>query len=468
MEKSIAMYNNRPSTRQGGGAPAAAPDQDGSIDVAAARTFRVHELGCKVNQWEGQWLREGLEALGLEEAAADGPADLFLVNSCSVTESGGSKSRHSVRHFMRRNPAARVIVTGCYAESDRDEVAALPGVVRAFGNQEKGEIVPWVARALLGMDGELPELPRGISRFAGHTRAFVKIQDGCRDHCAFCIIPSLRSRIESRPVDEIVAEVETLVARGHKEVVLTGVHLGYFGWDRDEPRAIKDLLGRLAGLPGLQRLKLSSIEVHEIDEELVDLFAGHPVFVPHFHLPLQAGSDATLRRMRRRYNLARFREAVALLRARLDDPALTTDLIVGFPGETAADFDESMAFCAEMAFAKMHVFPYSVRRGTAAEAMPGHLPAAEIARRKKIAAELDDRMAEAYRRRHLGRIVPVLAEERAGLVPGTLTGLSDRFLRVDFPAGDELMNRIVRLRLEALDGDRLRGRLVDEVEVAGA
>ncbi len=430
--------------------------------MASARTFRVHELGCKVNQWEGQWLREGLEALGLEEARPESSADLFLVNSCSVTESGGAKSRHSVRHFMRRNPAARVIVTGCYAESDREIVESLPGVVRTFGNQEKAEIVPWIARSILNMDGELPDLPRGISRFAGHTRAFVKIQDGCRDNCAFCIIPSLRSEIESRPAAEVVAEVRRLVDRGHQEVVLTGVHLGYFGWERGEKRAVIELLERLSGIEGLRRLKVSSIEVHEIDEEMVDLFAAREVFVPHFHLPLQAGSDATLRLMRRKYNLARFRHAVSLLRAKLDDPALTTDLIVGFPGESEAEFDASMEFCAEMGFAKMHVFPYSVRRGTAAETMPGHLPAAEIVRRKKIAAELDDRMAEDYRRRFLGRIVPVLAEERAGLMPGSLTGLSDRFIRVDFAAPDEFMNRILPVRLDEIRGDRLIGSLVRE------
>ncbi|MFT7617631.1 MAG: threonylcarbamoyladenosine tRNA methylthiotransferase MtaB [Planctomycetota bacterium] len=432
--------------------------------MATPRTFRLHELGCKVNQWEGQWFREGLRALGLKEAGADESADIFVVNSCSVTESGGSKSRHSVRHFVRRNPDAKVLVTGCYAESDRDIVEALPGVVRTFGNQEKAGIVPWVARSLMGMDGELPELPKGISEFAGHTRAFVKIQDGCRDNCSFCIIPSLRGEIVSRPHAEIVAEVERLVASGYKEVVLTGVHLGYFGWDRNEKNAVYDLLQDLAAVDGLKRLKVSSIEVHEITEELVDLFASSDVFVPHFHLPLQAGSNEVLRIMRRKYSVERFRTAVAMLRDRLGTPALTTDLIVGHPGETEETFEESMAFCQEMDFCKMHIFPYSPRQNTRAAAMTNHVHDAEISRRKKVAADLDDAMALAFRQRFLGQTVPVLVEERARLSGGLLTGLSDRFMRVDFAGSSELMNQIVPVRLDNVEEDRVIGtRVLDGI-----
>ena len=432
--------------------------------MAAPRSYHVHELGCKVNQWEGQWFAEGLRALGLGEALPGEGADLYLVNSCSVTESGGAKSRHAVRHYLRRHPETKVIVTGCYAESDREVVEALPGVVKVFGNDAKAEIVPWVARSLLGMDAELPELPRGISKFSGHTRAFVKIQDGCRDRCSFCIIPSLRSTITSRSQEDVLSEIRRLVAHGHKEVVLTGVHIGYYGWERQQKDAVYRLLEASSQISGLKRIKLSSIEVHEIDEQLVDLFAAHEIFVPHFHLPLQAGCNQTLRDMRRKYSVERFRDATAMLREKLDDPAITTDLIVGFPGESPEHFDETMAFCEEMAFAKMHVFPFSVRQGTHAETMTNHIHDAEISRRKKVAAGLDDAMADAFRRRFLGCVVPVLVEERRLGGENRLTGLSDRFLRVDFVGEAALMNQIVPVCLEDIDGDRVQGRLAGKAD----
>ena len=425
------------------------------------RTFKIENLGCKVNQYECELVREGLQAIGLEEAPAETVCDLVVVNSCSVTESGGAKSRYAVRSLERRNPGARVLVTGCYAESDPNEVAALDGVERVFGNQEKSGLVPWVAREMLGMEAELPELPRGITEFSGRTRAFVKIEDGCRDNCTFCIIPSLRGDPVSRSHDDIVEELHRLAENGYQEVVFTGVHLGYYGWDRDDREALPKLLEATRKVPGLRRVKLSSIEVHEITDDLVDLFASDPVFVPHFHLPLQAGADRTLRRMRRKYNTDRFRWAVALLRSRLDRPTITTDVIFGFPGETEANFDASLAFCREMDFAKMHVFPYSVRRDTPAATFPDHLDGAEMARRKLAMTALDDEMATAWRRRFVGVVAPTLVESRP--VPaGTsrLTGLTDRFLRVDFDGDARLMNHIVDVAIGGEDGERLRGRVV--------
>ena len=425
--------------------------------MAGIRTFRLHELGCKVNQYEAQLLREGFLAIGLAEAPEEHGADLVVVNSCSVTESGAAKSRHAVRQLGRRNPGARILVTGCYVESDREDCEALDGVVRAFGNAEKAGIVPYVARQLLGMDGELPELPRGIRSFAGHTRAFVKVQDGCRDHCAYCIIPSLRGEPRSRPMDEIAEELAALARNGYREVVFTGVHLGYFGFERGEKGALVALLRLARATPGLERAKLSSVEVHEIDSELVDLFAADPFFVPHFHLPLQAGSDRTLRSMRRKYGTGRFRGAVDLLRDRLVEPALTTDLIVGFPGESSDDFDDSLRFCEEMDFAKMHVFPFSPRSGTEASHLPGLPPAKEILRRRQAAAELDDRMSTAYRRRFIGRRIEVLVEGRR--MGGRLTGLSDRFQRVVLDDGDDLHNRLVEVEVLGEKDGLLEGRI---------
>lgn len=428
--------------------------------MAEIRRFRLQHLGCKVNQYETQLIREGFEALGLEEAARDEEGDLFVLNTCSVTEQSGSKSRHAVRSFLRKSPEARVLVTGCYAESDPEICAAIEGVDRGFGNEEKGGIVPWVARELLGMEGELPELPTGVSGFAGRTRAFVKIQDGCRDNCTFCIIPSLRGDVTSRPEGEILDELRRLAARGYREVVFTGIHLGYYGFDRGDKHAVRRLLEKTREIEGLERVKVSSIEVHEIDEEMVDLFASDSrFFVPHFHLPLQAGANTTLRRMRRRYNVERFRWAVNLLRERLDAPAITSDVIVGFPGETEEDFRASHDFCAEMDFAKMHIFPYSVRRDTPAAAMPDHIHPDEMKRRKRALADLDDAQAERFRARFLGETLPTLVESRRNPRTGRLTGLTERFVRIDFEGGDELMNEIVPVGAVAVEGDRLRGEL---------
>lgn len=417
------------------------------------RTFRLQDLGCKVNQYETQVFREGLCSLGLMEASDGEAADLCVVNSCSVTVSGGAASRGVVRKLIRENPEAKVLVTGCYAESDQDICQSIEGVTRAFGNKEKSSIVPFVAHELLQMEGQLPELPTGISRFAGHTRAFVKIQDGCRDNCTFCIIPSLRGELESRPLADIVLEVQRLVESGYREVVFTGVHLGYYGWGSDGSQGVVPLLEAMKGVDGLERVKLSSIEVHEIDDRLLDVFFSDARFVPHFHLPLQAGSDKTLQRMRRKYNTSRFREAVEALRQHCADVALTTDIIVGFPGETDDDFQDSLAFARSMEFSKIHVFPYSVREGTPAATAPSHVPSSVIRERAQAMGAADAEMARVYRSRFLGRVVSVLVEERRVSDEGHLTGLTDRFVRVQMKGPDEWMGQIVKIRLlEEKDG----------------
>ena len=415
------------------------------------RTFRLQDLGCKVNQYETQLFREGLLGLGLSEASEAEAADVCVVNSCSVTLSGGAASRSVVRRLIRENPDAAVLVTGCYAESDREVCDAIEGVTRSFGNKEKDKLVGFVARELLQMEGELPDLPNGISHFMGHTRAFVKIQDGCRDNCTFCIIPSLRGELKSRTIADVVTEVERLVASGYREVVFTGVHLGYYGWKMEGSHGLCDLLEAMRGIDGLERVKLSSIEVHEIDDRMLEIFFSDPRFVPHFHLPLQSGSDGTLQRMRRKYNIKRFREAVRAIRERCSDAAITTDVIVGFPGETVEEFEESLGFAREMRFAKMHIFPYSIREGTPAATAPNHVHSQEKKERAQAFAQLDDELAEAFRCQFIGRTEAVLIEERRRSESGRLTGLTDRFVRVEVDGPDDWMGQIVDLQLVASD-----------------
>jgi threonylcarbamoyladenosine tRNA methylthiotransferase MtaB len=410
------------------------------------KTFNVEFLGCKVNAYEIQALREGFLGLGLKEQSLDRGADLYVLNTCAVTANAGSTSRNRVRRALRRNPGARILLTGCYVEEDRGRLEGMRGVHRVFGNDEKETIVPFVARQLLGK--VVPERPFTITRMSGQTRAFVKIEDGCDDNCTFCIIPTLRGPARSRNPDEICHEVGELVRSGHKEIVLTGVHIGYFGHG-DGPRgaALIDLLSRLRRVPGLARLKLSSIEVHELTDELLDLFRADPVFAPHFHVPLQSGCDRTLRRMRRKYNRRVFENRILALRRAVAEPALSTDVIVGFPGETDADFDETLAFCRSLGFMKIHVFPYSRREGTEAARDPDPVPAATIEARKHALLEVDRELGDAWREGFVGRTVFVLVEGRRDQESPWLTGLTERYLRVDFEGPDRLQGEIVPARV---------------------
>ena len=439
------------------------------------KTFQVDFLGCKVNAYEIEALREGFRHLGLSEARDGDGADVYVLNTCSVTANAGSTSRNRVRRALRENPRADVLVTGCYAESDRDLIERIEGVRRIFGNDEKEAILPFVASELMGApDAEIP--PFRITRMGAQTRAFVKIEDGCDDHCTFCIIPTLRGEARSRDPSDIVEEVGELIRSGHREVVLTGVHIGYFGKglpDNGVPSSgprrrgahLAALLRRLVRIPGLERLKLSSIEVHEITDDLVALLASDERFAPHFHLPLQAGCDRTLRRMRRKYDTKIFRQRVRALQSAIHAPALSTDVIVGFPGETDADFQETMAFCRDIGFMKLHVFPYSVREGTPAAEMDGHLPSRVIDERRHALLALDEDLGGRWRQGFVGQTVPVLVEGRPHRDSGKLTGLTDRYLRVVFDGPERLRGEIVPVRVDGVEGAVVFGLRHEPVEV---
>src|SRR5215813_4967883 len=286
--------------------------------MTAPRTCRLVTLGCKVNQYETQYAREMLQANGYREAADGEPAGLCLVNTCTVTHEADAKGRQAIRRLAHANPGAAIVVMGCFATRDPAAVARLPGVVKVV--TDKGRLADELR------DFGVSVIPEGITRFDGHQRAFVKVQDGCSLNCTYCIIPQVRPTLRSRPPEEIVAEVRGLVERGCQEVVLTGVHLGH-------------LLERLADLPGEFRIRLSSLEAAEVRDDLVRVLAGHPRICPHLHLCLQSGSDRILAAMKRRYRSAGFLERCRRLREAFDEPAFTTDVIIGFPGESDADFD---------------------------------------------------------------------------------------------------------------------------------
>lgn len=427
------------------------------------RTCRLVTLGCKVNQYETQYLKETLEVNGYVEAAQGQAPDLCVVNTCTVTHEGDAKSRQAVRRLHKDHPHAAIVVTGCYAARDPQAVARLPGVVKVVGDKER--LIDELS------DFGVTVRPAGIARFDDHQRAFVKVQDGCLLRCSYCIIPSVRPVVRSRPPEEICEEVERLSAGGHQEIVLTGIHLGHYGLDRglDRPRSewvrLPQLLDRLASMPGDFRVRLSSLEAAEARDELVGVMATRPRICPHLHLCLQSGSDRVLRRMKRRYTRAGFLERVRRIRAALDEPALTTDVIVGFPGETDADFEDTCSAVREAGFCKVHVFSYSPRACTPAAELPDDVPPPVKAARRRRLLEIERELADAYLHRLVGRQLDVLVEGPAPGHPGWVQGTSCHFVPVAFRG---LAAALVRRRVTVRAADVADGTLLAEPDGEGA
>lgn len=406
------------------------------------RTCRLVTLGCKVNQYETQYVKEILEANGYREAAPEEPADLCVVNTCTVTSQGDSKSRQAIRRLARRDPNTRILVMGCYATREPGAVARLPAVADVITDKRE---IPDV----LGRFGVV-DVPAGISRFTGRHRAYVKVQDGCVLNCTFCIIPQVRPGLRSRPPGQIETEVRRLVANGYREIVLTGIHLGHYGVDlsRGLPRnrwcRLSQLVERLCRIPGRWRLRLSSLEATEVTDELVNVLAANSRVCPHLHLSLQSGSDAVLARMKRRYRIGRFLERVDRLRGALDRPAMTTDIIVGFPGETDVEFDATCRVAEAVGFSKIHIFPFSPRRGTPAAEMPDQVPAEVKADRHRRLADLESRLARRYYRSLLGRPLEVLVERSDS--DATACGTACRYMSVEIAGLDAVVGELVCVR----------------------
>ena len=418
-------------------------------------TLKTVTLGCKVNQYETQYVREGLAKIGFRDAAADERAELCIVNTCTVTHEGDAKSRQTIRQLAARNPGTRIVVMGCYATRAPEEVAALPGVVEVV--RDKRELPD-----LLGRFGVV-DIPTGISRFDGRKRAYVKVQDGCMLHCSFCIIPKVRPQLASRPAEHILDEVRRLVDHGYREVILTGIHLGHYGVDfsRGRPKSdwlrLAQLVDRIAQLEGDFRVRLSSIEATEVTRELIAAMAEHSQKVcPHLHVSLQSGSDRVLRRMRRRWGAKRFVDRCRLVRETLDQPAFSTDIIVGFPGETEADFQETCRVAEEVGFSKVHIFPFSPRRTTPAAEMPDQVPPPVKAERVERLAELERRLAERYYRSLLGRELQVMVESPVAERPGYIYGTSCRYAIVEAPAGLAPYGRFATVRAAEVADGRIR------------
>lgn len=411
------------------------------------KSFRLATLGCRTNQYETQAYRDQLEALGYVEAALNEQADICIVNTCTVTESADQSSRHQIRKFARDNPGSQVIVTGCFAERRPDLIQKIGGVTKVVPNQEKERLVQD-----LFPEEEVPEF--SIKHFEAHTRAFVKVQDGCNSFCTYCIIPYVRGRSRSRPIQEVLREVESLVASGYQDVVITGINVGDF---EDGDKGLADLMREVDQVEGLKRLRLSSIDPDEVDETLLDVIVNGKTTCHSLHLVLQSGSNVVLKRMNRKYTRQIFLDTVSRLSKASSDFTFTTDVIVGFPGETEHDLEETLDVMEQVEFAKVHMFPYSPRERTRAALYPNRIPDAVIRERKARVLHQAEKCAYNLREKFVGRQMQVLTENADGEF---LAGHTANFLSVLIPKGHLSPNQLVEVKLLKNTPEGLIGELV--------
>ena len=426
------------------------------------RTVAFHTLGCKVNQYDTQAMRERFEEAGFRTVDFEDRADVYVVNTCTVTGTGDKKSMQTIRRCHRNNPDAAIVVTGCLAQRAADELK-LPGVRLVLGTQRRGEVVQLLAQALeqdcaLIAVETLRQAPfehLTVHAHEGHTRATMKIQEGCDRFCTYCIIPSVRGPIRSRPLGEIRAEAESLAEAGFREVVLTGIHLTSYGREQHGAVTLLDAIRTVHEVGGIERIRLGSLEPVIVTEEFVQGIAAMPKVCHQFHLALQSGSDTVLARMRRRYTSGEFLAACALLRGAFEDCALTTDVMTGFPGETEEEFAQTVDTCQKAGFARMHVFPYSEREGTKAAAMEGSVPRHVREERARRLIAVGKALERAALEGRIGRTEDVLIEEIDALGRGT--GYTGGYMRVHVQGAQP--GEIVRVRIAGIENDELSGEI---------
>ncbi|MFH1639066.1 MAG: tRNA (N(6)-L-threonylcarbamoyladenosine(37)-C(2))-methylthiotransferase MtaB [Chloroflexota bacterium] len=421
--------------------------------VQDQRNIRVaiDTLGCKLNQAESGLIARKLMSAGYRLVSPSDEADVYILNSCTVTHIADRKSRQALSAVHRRNPDALIIATGCYAERAPHALSRIDGVSVVVGNAGKENLVALLDEYFTGSDCMADNSRSDLLTL--RTRAFVKIQDGCNNSCAYCIVPYVRGRAQSLPACRIVAGVKELIAAGYQEIVLTGTEIGSYG---DEGVSLQGLVARILRETRVVRLRLSSLQPQEITPELIKLWQDSRL-CRHFHLSLQSGSEAVLRRMKRRYTTGDYKQAVSLIKAQLPGAAVTTDVIIGFPGETEAEFAESFCFCRRMPFARIHVFPYSVRPGTEAAGMTRQVGAAVKKERSRQMLTLSRECALNFRRQFIGEVMPVLWEQTSGA--GIWSGLTDNYIKVYIKRDADLANRLTEVRLGRIYRDGVWGEI---------
>ena len=423
--------------------------------------FFIKTLGCKVNQYESQAIRELLLNAGFKECLAKETANIYILNTCTVTHRADSESRHWAGIFHKTNPNARIVLTGCAVEDNADAFSFLPGVSSIVKNGDKVNIVYILTNDERRTTNDESRRFLGITDFKDHTKAFVKIQDGCANACSYCKVPSVRGGSVSRPLHDIAEEVKTLVSKGFEEIVLTGICLGAWGSDLAEKKSIVDVLKALHGMPGLFRIRLSSIEPKYVTDELIGYISQNRKICRHLHIPIQSGDDEILDRMNRPYTAEDMRDLIIRVRKKIEGVGITTDVLIGFPGETDKSFRNTVNLIKEVLPVKTHIFPFSKREGTAACTMAGIVPEDEIKKRfqsMKIAAITASYL---YRKLFLKKSVDVLVESKKDKHSGRLTGYSDNYIKVIFDGPDSLMKKIVPVRIEELNLSYTMGSYVE-------
>lgn len=423
------------------------------------RKAALHNLGCKVNAYETEAMQELLEQAGYQIVPFEEQADVYIINTCTVTNVADRKSRQMIHRARKRNPGAVIVAAGCYVQT-KDTAGLDADIDIVIGNnkkkeiarvledyfQEKGAGAKKIERVDIGHTSEYEDLT--VSHTAGHTRVFLKVQDGCNQFCSYCIIPYARGRVRSRSREEVVAEVRRLAERGYKEVVLTGIHLSSYGTDIGDD--LLSLILSVHQVEGICRIRLGSLEPGIITEEFARTLSECPKFCPHFHLSLQSGCDATLKRMNRRYDTAQYEEKCQILRKYFQDPALTTDVIVGFPGETEEEFEASRAFIDRINFYETHIFKYSRREGTRAAVMDGQVPDSVKTQRSALLLELGQKKQREYEEKLLGTAREVLMEESVVIGGETWqAGHTKEYVKIGRKTEEDLSNQLVNVEIES-------------------
>jgi len=435
------------------------------VAEAGGRTVSFATLGCRLNQVDTQQIQAALEARGFRTVAFDEPADVVVVNTCTVTARAEFSDRQMIRRAARVSDRATLVVTGCWAQTSPDDVAAMAEVDLVVGNGDKHRL-PDLLDGVVADRVHVTDIARvravdaaPIGRISGRSRAFLKVQDGCQHRCAFCIVPFARGASRSLDPKRVFDQAQLLVEAGHPELVLTGVDLGHYGADLFPRTSLAALLRRLAEIPGLRWIRLSSLLPAYFTPELIEVLTATRAIAPHFHVPLQSGSDRVLRRMRRPYDTRMYRALVERLVAARPRLGLGADVIAGFPGETEADFAETIALVQDLPFSYLHVFPYSARRGTEAARLDGRVDARLITRRSRALRELGRAKNADFRLGLVGTVEDALVLETREKDTGWLVGLTGNYVEVTFPGPATLMRQIVRLGVTGATSDRTVGEL---------
>jgi threonylcarbamoyladenosine tRNA methylthiotransferase MtaB len=435
----------------------------------------ITTLGCKVNQYESAAFRTGFEDAGLAVVSRGGNADIVVINTCAVTGSAGAQSRQALRRALRKNPQARIIITGCYAEigaRELNEEQELQGRdYSIIGNSRKDSLVGQaltnetsLGEDLLGTIATTKEICRlPVRRFGDRSRAYLRIQDGCESFCTYCIVPFTRGPSRSLPADEVIEQAQIYAQEGYREIILTGIHIGNYGHDLGDKPTLFTLLDRLSLATPTVAYRISSLEPLEIDETLLTLMQERKNIQPHLHIPLQSGHDEILARMNRRYTTEQFRDRIDLCRKHLPDAAIGIDILVGFPGETDIHFAENLAFLQSLDFTYLHVFPYSMRPGTVAAGFPDQVVQKIKDDRVARLRELSEEKRKSFYRTQLGRCWPVIVEGRRD-DQGMLQGFTANYVAVRFEGPDSLLHDVATVRLDALNENHILGKRVESHE----